>query len=402
MAPGIPHDRGAPAGPPSQGRAAKLRQWLRGWLDWRLLLIGVVMLGVELGEGGANNWLTLAVRNGHGQTAAVAALFLTLFAAGEALARIFGGPIVDRLGRVRTIRVTTALGVIGVVLFIQAGNLWVVVAGVLLWAVGVSMGFPLGMSAAAESGPDPAARVSVVASIGYIANLAGPPAIGVLAQSAGLLSALWLIVALFLTAFAAAGSLRPRPAAPAGSERVRRAALPAGSCRTCRGADCRDDCRRVRPRSRGTRPRLAGQRQRHDHRQRGQGEGDGIPGDADEHTESRRPGAKSGVVGQAPDRDHQHAVRQHHQRRSPHQQRARGEHGPVAAAAHQDRGSQFGQHGAEQQHAGRQARARAAGAVGRGGHRCHRDQQEEAGQHAQLGPEHQRERATHEPGTMRC
>ena len=213
---GIPHGRGAPAGPPSQGRAAKLRQWLRGWLDWRLLLIGVVMLGVELGEGGANNWLTLAVRNGHGQTAAVAALFLTLFAAGEALARIFGGPIVDRLGRVRTIRVTTALGVIGVVLFIQAGNVWVVVAGVLLWAVGVSMGFPLGMSAAAESGPDPAARVSVVASIGYFANLAGPPAIGVLAQSAGLLSALWLIVALFLTAFAAAGSLRPRPAAPAG------------------------------------------------------------------------------------------------------------------------------------------------------------------------------------------
>jgi cyanate permease len=73
------------------------------------------------------------------------------------------------------------------------------------------MGFPLGMSAAAESGTDPAARVSVVASIGYFANLAGPPAIGVLAQSAGLLNALWLIVALFLAAFAAAGSLRPRP-----------------------------------------------------------------------------------------------------------------------------------------------------------------------------------------------
>jgi len=211
---GIPRGRHAPAGTRPQDRAARLRHWLRGWLDWRLLLIGVVMLGVELGEGSANNWLALAVRNGKGQTAAVAALFLTLFAVGEALARIFGGPIVDRLGRVRTIRVTTTLGVIGVALFIQAGNRWIVLAGVLLWAVGVSMGFPLGMSAAAESGPDPAARVSVVASIGYFANLAGPPAIGLLAQSASLLSALWLIVALFLAAFAAAGSLRPRPAAP--------------------------------------------------------------------------------------------------------------------------------------------------------------------------------------------
>jgi cyanate permease len=73
------------------------------------------------------------------------------------------------------------------------------------------MGFPLGMSAAAESGPDPAARVSVVASIGYFANLAGPPAIGVLAQSAGLLNALWLLAALFVAAFAVAGALRPRP-----------------------------------------------------------------------------------------------------------------------------------------------------------------------------------------------
>jgi hypothetical protein len=69
------------------------------------------------------------------------------------------------------------------------------------------------MSAAAESGPDPAARVSVVASIGYFANLAGPPAIGVLAQSVGLLNSLWLIVALFAAAFAAAGSFRPQPAA---------------------------------------------------------------------------------------------------------------------------------------------------------------------------------------------
>jgi MFS family permease len=207
---GIPAGNRAEPARPQQERAAKFRQWLHGWLDWRLLLIGVVMLGAELGEGSANSWLTLAARNDHGQAAAVAALFFTAFAVGEALTRILGGPIVDRLGRVMTIRVTAALGVIGVVLFINAGNLWIVLAGVLLWAVGVSMGFPLGMSAAAESGPDPAARVSVVASIGYFANLAGPPAIGLLAESAGLLNALWLIAALFVIAFAAAGSLRRR------------------------------------------------------------------------------------------------------------------------------------------------------------------------------------------------
>lgn len=192
--------------------AARVRQWLRGWMDVRLLVIGVVMLGVELGEGSANTWLTLSVKDDHGQTAAIAALFFTIFAASEAATRIFGGPVVDRLGRVATIRWTTALGIAGLLLFILGGELWMVLVGVVLWAVGVSMGFPLGMSAAAEGGGNAAARVSVVASIGYIANLAGPPVLGLVAHSTGLLGALWLVVALMAAAFISAPALRPRVA----------------------------------------------------------------------------------------------------------------------------------------------------------------------------------------------
>jgi MFS family permease len=192
----------------------RIRRFLRGWGDWRLLVIGLVMLGVELGEGSANNWLTLAVRDGHGQSEAVAAAFFTVFAIGETLARLGGGPLVDRFGRVQTVRFTTALGVAGMVLFILAGPAWLVLVGVLLWAVGVSMGFPLGMSAAAESGPSPAARVSVVASIGYLANLGGPPVIGFLAQGAGLLNALWLVAILLVVSFIGSGALRNRTTEP--------------------------------------------------------------------------------------------------------------------------------------------------------------------------------------------
>ncbi|SDQ17613.1 Fucose permease [Curtobacterium sp. UNCCL20] len=187
----------------------RLTQWARGWTDVRLLLIGVVMLGVELGEGSANNWLALATTDGHGQSAAVGALFFTVFAVSEAATRVFAGPVVDRLGRVRTIRWTTALGIVGAVLFIVGGSWWLTLIGVVLWAVGVSMGFPLGMSAAAQSGPNPAKRVSVVASIGYFANFAGPPVVGAIAEHVGALSALWLVAVLFVAAFAASGSLRP-------------------------------------------------------------------------------------------------------------------------------------------------------------------------------------------------
>jgi MFS family permease len=198
-------------GAPRRDRAAAFRQWLRGWANARLLLIGLVMLGCELGEGSANSWLTLAAKNNHGQSAAIAALFFTAFAISEGGTRIFAGPVVDRLGRVRTTRITTAAGLVGVALFILGDSAWLVLVGVVLWGVGVSMGFPLGMSAAAETGPNPAAQLSVVASIGYFAGLAGPPVVGTLAESAGLLNALWLLAFLFLAAFTAAGSLRPGP-----------------------------------------------------------------------------------------------------------------------------------------------------------------------------------------------
>ncbi|MBW4040961.1 MAG: MFS transporter [Acidobacteria bacterium] len=192
--------------------ADAVRAWLRGWLDLRLLLIGVVMLGVELGEGSANNWLVLGVQRDHGQRADVAALFFTAFAVGEATTRILAGPVIDRIGRVAIVRITTAIGVAGLLLFILGDSPGLVLLGVLLWSVGVSMGFPLGMSAAAEgSGGNPAARVSVVASIGYFANLAGPPAIGLLAERVGLLGSFWLLVVFMLAAFAAAGALaKPR------------------------------------------------------------------------------------------------------------------------------------------------------------------------------------------------
>ena len=210
----------AGVGGPSRGQ--RVRDWLRGWGDGRLLLIGLVMLGVELGEGTANSWLPLAVREGHHRPAGMAGWFLVAFAVSETIARVTGGPLVDRVGRVRAVRVTTGLGVAGMLVFILADPGWAILLGAMLWAVGVSMGFPLGMSAAADSGPRPAAQVSVVASIGYIANLAGPPAIGFLSRAVGVLDALWLVLALLVLGFLAAGALTTHPAqhSPPGQETV--------------------------------------------------------------------------------------------------------------------------------------------------------------------------------------
>ncbi|GAA2053207.1 MFS transporter [Leifsonia soli] len=199
----------------------RMRTSLAVWADWRLILIGVVMLGMAFGEGSANDWISLAVVDGHGQANSVGALVFGFFVVAMTVGRVVGGPIVDRIGRVNAIRITAGMGAVGLVLFIVGGPMWLVVVGTVLWGFGVSLGFPLGMSAAADGAANPAARVSAVAIIGYCAFLAGPPLIGFLGQHFGLLNALFLVLALLIAAFLAAPAVRP-VAAPA----ERRAASP--------------------------------------------------------------------------------------------------------------------------------------------------------------------------------
>ncbi|KQR51007.1 MFS transporter permease [Leifsonia sp. Leaf336] len=199
----------------------RLRASLAVWADWRLILIGVVMLGMAFGEGSANDWIALATVDGHGQQNSTGAVVFGFFVAAMTLGRVLGGPIVDRVGRVMAIRATAAMGVAGLLLFILGGPLWVVVLGTVLWGFGVSLGFPLGMSAASEGQDNPAARVSAVAIIGYCAFLVGPPLIGFLGKEFGLLNALYLILVLLVASFLAAPAVRPL------AERRARAAAPA-------------------------------------------------------------------------------------------------------------------------------------------------------------------------------
>ena len=85
--------------------------------------------------------------------------------------------------------------------------------GAALWGLGTSLGFPVGMSAAGDDPRRAAGRVSVVATIGYVAFLAGPPLIGFLAQEVGTLRALTVAGGLVAVGLLVSGVLRPLPVA---------------------------------------------------------------------------------------------------------------------------------------------------------------------------------------------
>ena len=88
----------------------RMRTSLAVWADWRLILIGIVMLGMAFGEGSANDWISLAVVDGHGQSNSIGAVVFGFFVAAMTLGRVAGGPIVDRIGRVAAIRITAGHG----------------------------------------------------------------------------------------------------------------------------------------------------------------------------------------------------------------------------------------------------------------------------------------------------
>jgi MFS family permease len=182
------------------GEAAGWRSRLSAWSDPRILLIGLIILGMAFTEGTANDWLGLAMVDGYGLTnpggAAVFAVFVTAMTAG----RFFGGAALDRFGRVPVLAGSAFLAFGGLLLVIIGPTAPIAIAGSVLWGVGASLGFPVGMSAAADDPRKATANVAAVATIGYLAFLVGPPLIGLLGDQVGLRKAFLVVLVLVAVA----------------------------------------------------------------------------------------------------------------------------------------------------------------------------------------------------------
>ena len=197
---------------------------LHAWTEPRTLLIGVFVLCMAFTEGTGNDWLAVAVIDGYGTAAVAGPLTFAAFLAAMTVGRWFGPAALDRYGRVLTVRASALLALVGLLLVVFGTVLPLAVVGSVLWGLGAALGFPVGMSAAADDPRHSAARVSVVASVGYTAFLAGPPLIGFLGDHVGVLKALTVTAALLGLAALIAGTTAPlapgttRPSAPEGAE----------------------------------------------------------------------------------------------------------------------------------------------------------------------------------------
>ena len=197
----VHHDAGQGA---SSGSAT-----LAAWQEPRTLVIGLLVLGFAFIEGSANDWIAVAMVDGHGTSETLGAITFGLFVTAMTLGRLIGGWALGRLGRVAVLRATVVITLAGLLLVLFGGSTAAALVGASLWGLGASLGFPVGMSAAADDPVRAAARVSVVSSIGYAAFLAGPPLIGLLAERAGILRALLVVLGALALGLLASGASRP-------------------------------------------------------------------------------------------------------------------------------------------------------------------------------------------------
>lgn len=177
------------------------------WFEPRTLVIGLVVLAAAFTEGSANDWIAVALVEGHHVPAWQGVLAFAIFLGFMTVGRIGGTALLDRYGRVPVLRVLFAVALVGSVLVVF-GNAVLAFVGAALWGLGASLGFPVGMSAASDDPARAAARLSVVSTIGYLAFLGGPPLLGYLGDHTGVLHAMLAVAALLVPALLALPAVR--------------------------------------------------------------------------------------------------------------------------------------------------------------------------------------------------
>ena len=175
------------------------------------LVMGLVALCGQVGEGSAGDWSAVYLHVNLGTSAGVAAVALGAFSVTMAVGRLAGDRLAARFGPVRLVRVSGLVAGLGMAAGLAIHAPAAAIAGFALLGLGLAGIFPQIVTAAAGLDPEHAGRnIGRIAAVAYSGLLSGPVVIGAIASGVGLRNALLVPAALALGVTAAAGVMRPR------------------------------------------------------------------------------------------------------------------------------------------------------------------------------------------------
>lgn len=165
----------------------------------RVLALGAIGFAAFVGEGAASDWSAIYARDRLGAGGGAAAVAVAAFGVAMAVARFTGDRATARFGPVRLVGAGGVVAAAGYALAVAVPHLGAVYCGFALVGLGLGSVVPLAFSASGTPG-----ALGRVVTISYVGSIAGPAAIGLGAEAAGLRAA--LVIPLVLCAGIAAGA----------------------------------------------------------------------------------------------------------------------------------------------------------------------------------------------------
>ena len=154
--------------------------------DVHVWLLGFLALASMVPEGAVLDWAAIYMQKELGSDVFVSGLGFAFFAGAMALMRFLGDRVRNRLGAVRTLRISGWLGAAGMMGGAVASADWMVIVSFFVAGLGIANMVPILFSAAGNHPRLPSANaISIVTMVGYSGILVAPSSIGFLAEHLG-------------------------------------------------------------------------------------------------------------------------------------------------------------------------------------------------------------------------
>ena len=178
----------------------------------RLLGLGLVAFLGLLAEGAMGDWSAVYLHDALGQSGAAAATGFAAFSLAMAVGRLWGDRLADGLGPRALLRASGAVAAAGLGVALIAGEPRVALAGFAAVGLGIANIIPVTFRSAGRVSDVPAGTaLAAVATTGYLGYLAGPPLIGLVAETTSLPLGLGIVSACCALVAVRAGSVPRDP-----------------------------------------------------------------------------------------------------------------------------------------------------------------------------------------------
>jgi MFS family permease len=162
----------------------------------KLLALGLVAFCCLLAEGSVADWSAVYMRGALEAGPVLSSAAFAAFSLTMAIGRLTGDRLTERFGPVVSTRTGGAAASVGLAMVLATDVPIAAVIGFACVGAGLATVLPTVLRAAASTpGVAPATGIAATSTVGYLGFLAGPPAIGFVAEAASLRGALWIVVA---------------------------------------------------------------------------------------------------------------------------------------------------------------------------------------------------------------